>query len=484
MSAPARAAAPGRGLRVRAGCRFRRARSPAVSAATCDGESGDARRERRTGRYVAFSADADALSAEADPGRLERVPQGSRGRAHVGGISDSGALVTFASDAQNLTPDADYYGVYTRDVGAGTTVLHVGRHAVRGRAVDRGRRLARRLDQRRRRHHARQRSRPDGRVRARLPGGAARLRLAPAGLGAVPGAGDEHRGRRHRRPDDQRRRPLRRLLGWLLAPAGHRERGPDLPPRHGHGRDRARLARRRARRRAGRQHERRADDQRGRDARGVHLLRAPGPGGRRRRRRRSTCATSRAATTTLVSRADGAGRRAAGQRRDRRAHQRRRAARDVPQHRHEPRRGRRRDRSRLPARRGGGERRSSWTAPPARTGRSGTARRSARRRPADGRLVVFTTRANNLDPADPGPAILTDVYVRDTVAATTTLLSRRSGARRRQGDGLIERGGRSARTAAWSRSRRTTSCSRPRAGRGAARTRWSRASWRAGRTRS
>jgi Tol biopolymer transport system component len=45
----------------------------------------------------------------------------------------------------------------------------------------------------------------------------------------------------------------------------------------------------------------------------------------------------------------------------------------------------------------------------------------------DGRLVVFTTRANNLDPADPGPSTLRDVYVRDTVAQTTTLVSRRSG---------------------------------------------------------
>ena len=45
----------------------------------------------------------------------------------------------------------------------------------------------------------------------------------------------------------------------------------------------------------------------------------------------------------------------------------------------------------------------------------------------DGRLVAFTTRANNLDPADPGPSTLRDVYVRDTVANTTLLVSRRSG---------------------------------------------------------
>ena len=66
---------------------------------------------------------------------------------------------------------------------------------------------------------------------------------------------------------------------------------------------------------------------------------------------------------------------------------------------------------------------------------------------ADGRLVVFTTRANNLDPADPGPSILTDVYVRDTVAATTTLLSRRSGldgakATGSSGEGTISADGR------------------------------------------
>jgi Tol biopolymer transport system component len=46
---------------------------------------------------------------------------------------------------------------------------------------------------------------------------------------------------------------------------------------------------------------------------------------------------------------------------------------------------------------------------------------------ADGRLVAFTTKANNLDPADPGPSTLQDVYVRDTVAQTTLLVSRRSG---------------------------------------------------------
>jgi Tol biopolymer transport system component len=45
----------------------------------------------------------------------------------------------------------------------------------------------------------------------------------------------------------------------------------------------------------------------------------------------------------------------------------------------------------------------------------------------DGRVVAFATKANNLDPADPAPSTLSDVYVRDTVAQTTLLASRRSG---------------------------------------------------------
>jgi Tol biopolymer transport system component len=45
----------------------------------------------------------------------------------------------------------------------------------------------------------------------------------------------------------------------------------------------------------------------------------------------------------------------------------------------------------------------------------------------DGRLVAFTSRANTLDPDDPAPLTQRDVYVRDTVAATTLLVSRRAG---------------------------------------------------------
>ena len=360
-------------------------------------------------------------------------------RAHVGGISDSGALVTFASDAQNLTPAPDYYGVYTRDVGAGTTVLDVGRHAVRRRAVDRGRRIACRLDQRRRRHHTRQRSRPDGRVRARLPRGAARIRLAPAGLGAVPGAGGEHRGRRHGRPHDQRRRPLRRLHRLLVAPAGYRGRRPDLPARHAHRSDRAGVARERRRRGPGRQHERGAVDQRRRDARGVHLLRAPGSRGHRRRRAGLPARPRRGDDDARLARRRGR-RRAAGQRRDRRAHQRRRAARDVPQRGHEPRRGRRRDRPRLPARRGGGN--DAPRGPRHRRGRGDRERRGVQL------IAVRRRQARRLhDPRQqprPGRPRAGDPHGRLRARHGrgddhARLAAER--ARRRQGDGLIERRG-------------------------------------------
>lgn len=47
---------------------------------------------------------------------------------------------------------------------------------------------------------------------------------------------------------------------------------------------------------------------------------------------------------------------------------------------------------------------------------------------ADGRFVAFLSSANNLDPADGPPATDDDVYLRDTVAGTTELVSRRDGA--------------------------------------------------------
>jgi Tol biopolymer transport system component len=46
----------------------------------------------------------------------------------------------------------------------------------------------------------------------------------------------------------------------------------------------------------------------------------------------------------------------------------------------------------------------------------------------DGRLVVFSTLAAGLDPADPLPGLDRDVFVRDTAAQTTRLVSRASGA--------------------------------------------------------
>lgn len=46
---------------------------------------------------------------------------------------------------------------------------------------------------------------------------------------------------------------------------------------------------------------------------------------------------------------------------------------------------------------------------------------------ADGRFVAFVSRGTTLDPADADPATSDDVYVRDTVASTTVLVSRRSG---------------------------------------------------------
>ena len=315
----------------------------------------------------------------------------------------------------------------------------VGRHEVRRRAGDRGRRLARRLAQRRRRHHARQRSRPDGRVRARLPGRPAGVRLAPAGRGAVPGAGGEHRGRRHRRPHDQRRRPLRRLLGLLVAPARQRRAEARSTAAT---RPRARSSSSRAPtaptgpRPATRAWSRRS-------APTGRAWRSPPTGAWIPRTPTTTAQVYlrdlAAATTTLVSRADGAG----GALPDSDATDGHISAdgrhvtflstatnlgvvggaiahvylRDVAA-----------GTTLLVDRATGAD------------GAIGNGDAFSSSPSADGRLVVFTTRANNLDPADPGPSILTDVYVRDTVAATTTLAVAAERARRRQGDGLVERG--------------------------------------------
>jgi Tol biopolymer transport system component len=92
------------------------------------------------GVHIAYDSDAtnlaaaDAAGAESVYRRrlsenssvlISRATGGANAdsRAHVGGISDTGAKVAFASDAGNLGAGADYYGVYVRDVGAGTTIL-------------------------------------------------------------------------------------------------------------------------------------------------------------------------------------------------------------------------------------------------------------------------------------------------------------------------------------------------------------------------
>jgi Tol biopolymer transport system component len=52
---------------------------------------------------------------------------------------------------------------------------------------------------------------------------------------------------------------------------------------------------------------------------------------------------------------------------------------------------------------------------------------------ADGRYIAFTSRARNLDPAAPSGGL--EIYLRDTVAKTTTLVSRASGASGAAADG-------------------------------------------------
>jgi hypothetical protein len=49
--------------------------------------------------------------------------QNADSRAHSPSISDDGNLVNFASDAQNLAPDPDYYAAYVRNVSNGTTTM-------------------------------------------------------------------------------------------------------------------------------------------------------------------------------------------------------------------------------------------------------------------------------------------------------------------------------------------------------------------------
>lgn len=68
--------------------------------------------------YVhAMSATSSTLVSVSDGGA------NADSRAHTASISDDGTRVEFDSDAQNLTTDPDYYGVYLRDLTAGRTLL-------------------------------------------------------------------------------------------------------------------------------------------------------------------------------------------------------------------------------------------------------------------------------------------------------------------------------------------------------------------------
>src|SRR5205823_6032296 len=53
---------------------------------------------------------------------------------------------------------------------------------------------------------------------------------------------------------------------------------------------------------------------------------------------------------------------------------------------------------------------------------------------ADGRFVAFVSAASNLDPADTDTGV--DVFVRDLLANTTTLVSRATGAAGAKGNGV------------------------------------------------
>ncbi len=158
-------------------------------------------------------------------------------RAHTPSISDDGNLVAFDSDATNLGPGDDYYGTYLRNVSAGRTVLAStdNRYAVQGAISGDGSLVAWVNGFRR---HGRQRSRPLRRLRAHVHGaehdGHAALRVAAGRHRGVPrigvlrrraGAGGAHR---------QRRRPLRRVPRLQQPAAGRRALRTGLPPRHPH----------------------------------------------------------------------------------------------------------------------------------------------------------------------------------------------------------------------------------------------------------
>jgi hypothetical protein len=76
------------------------------------------------GSFVAFATTA-ALAGGSDVNGVSdvyrrRLSDGATALVSRPGI---GAKVAFASDAGNLGAGPDYYGVYVRDVGAGTTIL-------------------------------------------------------------------------------------------------------------------------------------------------------------------------------------------------------------------------------------------------------------------------------------------------------------------------------------------------------------------------
>ncbi len=346
-------------------------------------------------------------------------------RAHVGGISDSGALVTFASDAQNLTPDPDYYGVYTRDVGAGTTVLTSvdTTYAVEPSIAGDGSLVAWingaggiTPD-----------SDPDltGVFARGYPAGPPEYVSRPPGsapflapVTSIEGAGTGARtisadgryvvftgGSSHLPGTANGAQIFRRDTATGAIELVSRADGPDGAPGGNTSVEPTISAdgTRVAFTSYGRLDPADVDDD------GAVYLR-----------------DLAAATTTLVSRADGAG-------------------------------GALPNSDATDGHISADGRHVTFLSTATNVGGVGGAIANVYLRDvaagttqvvdratgvegaigngdafssspsADGRLVVFTTRANNLDPADPGPSILTDVYVRDTVAATTTLLSRRSG---------------------------------------------------------
>lgn len=89
--------------------------SEATNVSADDASSSDSTFVRRLGNPDPSSVLISRADGPAGPN--------ASSRAHIGGISDDGRYVIFASDATNLSPGAVYYGVYLRDRTAGTTKL-------------------------------------------------------------------------------------------------------------------------------------------------------------------------------------------------------------------------------------------------------------------------------------------------------------------------------------------------------------------------